>query len=86
MTSSKRPPTFTASARLKWKRFQCEVSMVNSHDNITVGNITLVYSGKHHGWITPYNEVIKNPLKAQRTAERINSNLKLSLAANGLAA
>ncbi|ENR1383138.1 DUF1317 family protein, partial [Yersinia enterocolitica] len=30
--------------------------MVNSHDNITVGNITLVYSGKHHGWITPYNE------------------------------
>ncbi|HDL8447536.1 TPA: DUF1317 family protein [Yersinia enterocolitica] len=46
--------------------------MTHSHDNITVGNITLVYSGKHHGWITPYNEVIKNPFKAQRTAERIN--------------
>lgn len=60
--------------------------MTHSQDNITVGNITLVYSSKHHGWITPYNEVIKNPLKAQRTAERINSNLKLSLAANGLAA
>ncbi|EPT0794983.1 TPA: DUF1317 family protein [Yersinia enterocolitica] len=44
------------------------------------------YSRNHRGWITPYNEVIKNPFKAQRTAERINSNLKLSLAANGLAA
>ncbi|XRM18842.1 DUF1317 family protein [Yersinia enterocolitica] len=42
--------------------------MTHSHDNITVGNITLVYSGKHHGWITPYNEVIKNPFKAQRPA------------------
>ncbi|ELI8387112.1 DUF1317 family protein [Yersinia enterocolitica] len=60
--------------------------MTHSQDNITVGNIALVYSGKHHGWITPYNEVIKNPFIAQRTAERINSNLKLSLAANGLAA
>ncbi|MCW6540504.1 DUF1317 family protein [Yersinia ruckeri] len=60
--------------------------MFHSHDNITVGRITLAYSRKHHGWVTPYNEVIKNPFKAQRTADRINSNLKLSLAANGLAA
>lgn len=60
--------------------------MTHSHDNITVGCITLAYSEVHHGWITPYNEVIKNPFIAQRTAERINSNLKLSLAANGLAA
>ncbi|WP_145531818.1 DUF1317 family protein [Yersinia kristensenii] len=60
--------------------------MTHSHDHITVGCITLVYSCKQHGWITPYNQVIKNPFIAQRTAERINSNLKLSLAANGLAA
>ncbi|HEI6874302.1 TPA: DUF1317 family protein, partial [Yersinia enterocolitica] len=53
--------------------------MTHSHDNITVGCITLVYSEVHHGWITPYNQVIKNPFIAQRTAERINSNLKLSL-------
>ncbi|HDM8313159.1 TPA: DUF1317 family protein, partial [Yersinia enterocolitica] len=28
--------------------------MTHSHDNITVGCITLVYSEVHHGWITPY--------------------------------
>ncbi|WP_145482097.1 DUF1317 family protein [Yersinia rohdei] len=60
--------------------------MTNSHDNITVGRITLVYSSKYHGWITPYNSVIANPFIAQRIAERMNNNLKLSLAANGLAA
>ncbi|WP_057649597.1 DUF1317 family protein [Yersinia frederiksenii] len=60
--------------------------MINPHDNITVGCITLVYSEIHHGWITPQNSIIKNPLTAQRIAERMNNNLKLSLAANGLAA
>ncbi|EOI7431613.1 DUF1317 family protein, partial [Yersinia enterocolitica] len=35
--------------------------MTHYHDNITVGCITLAYSEVHHGWITPYNEVIKNP-------------------------
>ncbi|ELZ1905078.1 TPA: DUF1317 family protein [Yersinia enterocolitica] len=60
--------------------------MTTPYDHIKVGSITLIYSRSHHGWITPYNEVIKNPFIAQRTAERINSNLKLSLAANGLAA
>ncbi|AIN18851.1 DUF1317 family protein [Yersinia rochesterensis] len=60
--------------------------MTHSHDKITVGRITLVYSEIHHGWITPYNRVVKNQIIAQLIAERINSNLKLSLAANGLAA
>ncbi|HDY4931580.1 TPA: DUF1317 family protein [Yersinia enterocolitica] len=60
--------------------------MTHSHDNINVGCITLVYSEIHHGWITPQNSIIKNPLLAQRIAERMNNNLKLSLAANGLAA
>ncbi|HEC1652589.1 TPA: DUF1317 family protein, partial [Yersinia enterocolitica] len=56
--------------------------MTHAHDNITVGCITLVYSEVHHGWITPYNQVVKNQIVAQLIAERINSNLKLSLAAN----
>ncbi|WP_145569037.1 DUF1317 family protein [Yersinia mollaretii] len=60
--------------------------MNNSHDNITVGRITLVYSEIHHGWITPHNQVVKNQIVAQLIAERMNNNLKLSLAANGLAA
>lgn len=47
--------------------------MIHSHDNITVGFITLVYSEVHHGWITPYNEVIKNPFIAQRTASQAGS-------------
>ncbi len=60
--------------------------MNHPHDHITVGRITLVYSSIHHGWITPYNSVIKNPLTAQRIAERMNNSLRLSIAANGLAA
>ncbi|AYX13989.1 hypothetical protein B7R70_07635 [Yersinia pseudotuberculosis] len=60
--------------------------MITPHDHIKVGSITLIYSRSHRGWIAPGCRVITNPFKAQRTAERINSNLKLSLAANGLAA
>ncbi|HDL6989436.1 TPA: DUF1317 family protein [Yersinia enterocolitica] len=41
--------------------------MTTPYDHIKVGSITLIYSRSHRGWITPYNEVIKNPLKAQRT-------------------
>ncbi|HEN3580039.1 TPA: DUF1317 family protein [Yersinia enterocolitica] len=43
--------------------------MTTPYDHIKVGSITLIYSRSHRGWITPYNEVIKNPFKAQRTAE-----------------
>ncbi len=67
-------------------RFRSGDNMTHSHDNITVGRITLVYSRKHHGWITPYNRVVKNQIVAQLIAEQINKRLKLSLAANGLAA
>ncbi|HBQ0659737.1 DUF1317 family protein [Klebsiella pneumoniae] len=47
--------------------------MKNHHDGITVGSITLPYSINRRGWIAPSGDVIKNPLKAQRLAELMNS-------------
>jgi len=47
--------------------------MTNSHDNITVGKVTLVYSTRRRGWLAPGGHVIKNPFKAQRVAEQLNS-------------
>lgn len=47
--------------------------MTNPHDGITVGNATLPYSINRRGWIAPSGDVIKNPLKAQRLAELMNS-------------
>ncbi|HBB0347635.1 TPA: DUF1317 family protein [Escherichia coli] len=47
--------------------------MTNSHDNIRVGSITLVYSSLRRGWLVPGGQVIHNPLKAQRLAELMNS-------------
>ena len=46
--------------------------MTNPHDNIRVGNI-LVYSSLRRGWLAPGGQVIRNPLKAQRLAELMNS-------------
>lgn len=47
--------------------------MTNPHDNISVGGITLVYSTLRRGWVAPGGDVIRNPLKAQRIAELVNS-------------
>ncbi|ATX96403.1 DUF1317 family protein [Citrobacter freundii] len=47
--------------------------MTNPHDNISVGSITLVYSTLSRGWLAPGGQIIKNPLKAQRIAELMNS-------------
>lgn len=47
--------------------------MTNPHDGITVGSATLPYSINRRGWIAPSGDVIKNPLKAQRLAELMNS-------------
>ncbi|RRF74833.1 DUF1317 family protein [Klebsiella pneumoniae] len=46
--------------------------MTNPHDSIRVGSITLVYSSVRRGWLAPA-AVIRNPLKAQRVAEQLNS-------------
>ena len=47
--------------------------MTDPHDNIRVGGITLVYSSLRRGWLAPGGQVIRNPLKAQRVAELMNS-------------
>ncbi|HDP4933791.1 TPA: DUF1317 family protein [Escherichia coli] len=47
--------------------------MTNPHDGITVGSVTLRYSMLRRGWLSPGGLVIKNPLKAQRMAELLNS-------------
>ncbi|MEB1002045.1 DUF1317 family protein [Citrobacter freundii] len=47
--------------------------MTNPHDNICVGSITLVYSALRRGWLEPGGQIIRNPLKAQRIAELMNS-------------
>ncbi|MFV9233404.1 DUF1317 family protein [Citrobacter freundii] len=47
--------------------------MTNPHDGITVGSVTLVYSTLRRGWLAPGGQVIRNPLKAQRLDELMNS-------------
>lgn len=47
--------------------------MTNPHDVITVGSVTLPYSINRRGWAAPNGDVIRNPLKAQRLAELMNS-------------
>lgn len=47
--------------------------MTNPHDGITVGSVTPPYSINRRGWVTPSGDVIRNPLKAQRLAELMNS-------------
>ncbi|MGH5183695.1 DUF1317 family protein [Klebsiella pneumoniae] len=47
--------------------------MKTNHDGITVGSITLPYSINRRGWIAPSGDVIKNPLKAQRLAEELDT-------------
>ncbi|EBZ0090288.1 DUF1317 family protein [Salmonella enterica subsp. enterica serovar Heidelberg] len=47
--------------------------MTNPHDNICVGSITMVYSTLRRGWLAPVGQIIRNPLKAQRIAELMNS-------------
>ncbi|MBA1733812.1 DUF1317 family protein, partial [Escherichia coli] len=42
-------------------------------DKIRVGAITFVYSITKRGWVFPGLSVIRNPLKAQRLAEKINN-------------
>lgn len=51
--------------------------MLQPKDKIRVGKISLPYSVISHGWIIPGGKVVKNPLKAQRIAEFMNSNNKM---------
>ncbi|WP_033737809.1 DUF1317 family protein [Pantoea stewartii] len=49
--------------------------MEKSDDSISVGRITLPYSHVFNGWLMPDGTVIKNPIKAQNEAERLNSKI-----------
>lgn len=40
--------------------------MTHAHDDIRVGTLCLPFIG--NGWLTPWGEVVSNPLKAQRLA------------------
>ncbi|WP_405083668.1 DUF1317 family protein [Pantoea ananatis] len=51
------------------------ISMHKPDDPITVGRITLPYSHLLNGWLMPDGTVIKNPIRAQNEAERLNSNI-----------
>ncbi|CCF10242.1 phage protein [Pantoea ananatis LMG 5342] len=53
----------------------CGVFMEKPDDPITVGRITLPYSHLLNGWLMPDGTVIKNPIKAQNEAERLNGNI-----------
>ncbi|AYC20097.1 hypothetical protein DZA65_03222 [Dickeya dianthicola] len=49
--------------------------MTNAHDDISVGDVTLVYSAQRRGWIIPGGLVIQNPIKVQRLAERLKDKV-----------
>ena len=64
------------TARRTWITAGSDVAgwcMTNPHDWITVGSVTLPYSINRRGWVAPSGDVIRNPLKAQRLAELMNS-------------
>ncbi|EKY1953196.1 DUF1317 family protein [Cronobacter sakazakii] len=54
--------------------------MTNSHDDIQVGSVLMMYSQVRRGWITPDGSVITNPLKAQRIAEALHNQIKKAAA------
>ena len=54
--------------------------MTNSHDDIQVGSVLMMYSPVRRGWITPDGSVITNPLKEQRIAEALHNQIKKAAA------
>ena len=52
--------------------------MTHPHDNIRVGAITFVYSVTKRGWVFPGLSVIRNPLKAQRLAEKLRTSIEMA--------
>ncbi len=49
------------------------VEMKHYRDAITVGKVKCMYSVLHRGWLMPSGEVVRNPLKAQRLAEELDT-------------
>lgn len=49
-----------------------EKSMKHAHDDIRVGVARLPFLKEMNGWLMPWGEVVRNPLKAQRLAEELD--------------
>lgn len=49
------------------------IALKHIHDDIRVGAITLPYIHERHGWLKPDGKVTRNPIIAQRVAERENT-------------
>ncbi|HFP9448349.1 MULTISPECIES: DUF1317 family protein [Raoultella] len=47
--------------------------MKHHRDAITVGKVKFTYSVIRRGWLMPWGEVVSNPLKAQRLAEKLDT-------------
>ncbi|HCJ02066.1 TPA: DUF1317 family protein [Raoultella planticola] len=46
--------------------------MKHAHDDIRVGAVRLPFLKEMNGWLMPWGEVVRNPLKAQRLAEDLD--------------
>ncbi|EOV8179475.1 MULTISPECIES: DUF1317 family protein [Klebsiella/Raoultella group] len=46
--------------------------MKHAQDDIRVGAVRLPYLKEKKGWLTPWGDVVSNPLKAQRLAEELD--------------
>lgn len=49
-----------------------EKSMKHAQDEIRVGAVLLPFLKLKSGWLMPWGEVVRNPLKAQRLAEELD--------------
>ena len=46
--------------------------MTHTQDEIRVGAVRLPWLKEKDGWLLPWDDVVTNPLKAQRLAEELN--------------
>lgn len=46
--------------------------MTHTQDEIRVGAVRLPWLKEKNGWLLPWDDVVTNPLKAQRLAEELN--------------
>lgn len=49
------------------------IALKHVHDDIRVGGVTLPYIHKRQGWLKPDGKVTRNPLIAQKVAEKENT-------------
>ncbi|UBU94856.1 DUF1317 domain-containing protein [Edwardsiella sp. LADL05-105] len=47
--------------------------MKHAHDDIRVGAVHLPWLKEKNGWLLPWGDVVSNPLKTHRLAEKLNA-------------